>query len=259
MASLVLAYWRSQVQIQNPASVQRWLELVTPRILAEREKGARSAQVFGERLRKLELPGVSDGFKFPDAPALDPAAIRTSLMVTGPVAVRKKVEKAKAFDFSDFPDAETGERSPFRVELPAYVERAAKKEAEKTIAGAALRHTLSGGRAVLQEGAKQDKKAIGWVRQTKADPCYFCAMLASRGLELGGLYDKDSFDESDPRFVGSGTAKVHDNCGCGIKPVYTRQDEILQRTNEFERMWSEFSGGKGDPLLNFRRGYEGRA
>jgi hypothetical protein len=83
-------------------------------------------------------------------------------------------------------------------------------------------------------------------------------MLASRGLD-GGIYLRDSFDLSDPRFVGDGTAKVHDHCGCSLKPVYTRGDAILADNQKYVDMWAEFSGqGDADMLTNFRRNYEGR-
>lgn len=268
VATLVLQYWRTRVDVNDPASVERWLDLLVPRILNERLRLASTAQVYGDRLRALEVPDVRDGYKFPAASALDPAAVRTSLAVTGPVAVRKKVEKARAFDFEQIriaDDTAPDEREALermqrgRVALPEYVMADAKREAEKTIAGAVLRHVQSGSREVMVEGAVRDRVALGWVRVTKGDPCYFCAMLASRGLENGGVYDVDSFDRSDPRFVGTGTAKVHDSCGCGMKAVYTQRDEILLANKRFADQWYEFSGGKGDPLINFRRGYEGRA
>lgn len=255
MAALVLLYWRQRVNVQDPESVERWLAIMLPRIERERDRLAASAQAFAARLRTLEAPGA-EPFTWPDAPAFNAEQVRTSLRVTGPVAVQKKLNKAAQFDFTD---GDFEEREPTRVALPDYVYEQAKRDAEATIAGSVVRHTQSGARDVLVEGAKQDRVALGWVRHTRDNPCYFCAMLASRGLELGGIYDEDSFDASDPRFVGTGTAKVHDNCFCSIKPVYTRSDEILTRTAEFERMWHDFSGGKGDPLTNFRRGYEGRA
>jgi hypothetical protein len=82
-------------------------------------------------------------------------------------------------------------------------------------------------------------------------------MLAGRGLQHGYTYSEDSFDLSDARFTGDGTAKVHDNCQCHLKPVYVHTDDFVDRSEFFEQLYREFASGSGaDALRNFRRGYE---
>ncbi|HYF74053.1 MAG TPA: hypothetical protein VD834_16555 [Blastococcus sp.] len=101
--------------------------------------------------------------------------------------------------------------------------------------GTATRHVLTGGRQSLLTLVQGDMQAIGWVRVTDGDPCYFCAMLASRGP----VYKKGSFAASDPRFTGPGTVKVHDHCACTLEAVYSRNTLWPGRAQEFHRLWRE--------------------
>jgi hypothetical protein len=131
----------------------------------------------------------------------------------------------------------------------------AKEIAARNIAGATIRHVSNGGRQTLVDATERDTKALGYVRVTKDKPCFFCAMLASRGL----VFAEDSFDASDPRFTGDGTAKVHDNCSCTMKPVNRRKDDpFLAKATDFEDLWSRWGAGGGGQkaALRFRRGYD---
>jgi hypothetical protein len=101
--------------------------------------------------------------------------------------------------------------------------------------GAATRHVLTGGRQSLLTLVEGDMQAIGWVRVTDGDPCYFCAMLASRGP----VYKRNSFSQSDPRFTGPGTVKVHDHCACTLEAVYSRNSAWPGRAQEFHRLWNQ--------------------
>ena len=241
VSAFVLTYWRTRVNVEDPRSVQRWLDLMVPRIMQEYRLGGRLGQTFYDEVRRLEVPGAPAFTALPPKGVLE-GAIRASLAITGPRAVMAKVDKADKMGMSDA--------------SRAMVLRKAMQDAQTTILGATVRHSLAGGRDVIQRSSGADPVALGWVRVTKADPCYFCAMLASRGLET---YGEDSFADSDPRFQGPGDAKVHDHCGCSMKPVYDRADEALTRSAEFERMWREYSkGSSAAAIKSFRQGYEGR-
>lgn len=258
MAAIAVYYWRTRTDPQDPSAVQRWLDFIIPKILGERDRSAALGRALGDRIRALELPGVADGYKYPTLPGLDPAALRTSLSVTGPVAVQKKVHTWNALTSAEIEKLlEVKPSETARIDSN-MLEAKAKAEAEVTIAGAVVRHVQNGGRETLVEGAVKDKVSLGWVRVTRGNPCYFCAMLASRGR----VYEGQSFDASDPRFVGgAGTAKVHDNCNCSIKPVYSHSDELVQRTDAYEQMWRDWGVGAtaADKIKNFRQAYEGRA
>jgi hypothetical protein len=129
----------------------------------------------------------------------------------------------------------------------------------KVVEGSALRHAANGGRAALDQTRQADPVAVGYYRQTKADPCYFCAMLASRGV----VYKEGSFDESDARFEGDGKAKVHDHCVCFNRPVYMKNVGLPDTNVRAASLWSELTGKdrQGEPLgpvIEFRRRWEGR-
>lgn len=262
VAALVAAYYRQRVDVQDPQSVERWLEIMIPRILRSHDESARLAAAYGDALRRLELPEVDDGFRFEPSRTVTEEQIRRSLSVVGPGSYLDKMTQ-----ISDVTTRTVAEpREDDRVELVPRIDedaRTAMLEDAKgvtaaKIAGATMRHVQNGGRATIHDNVKRDRVALGWIRVTRDEPCYFCAMLASRGIEYNA-YSKGSFDRSDPRFFGSGTAKVHDNCQCHIKPVYTEDDALVGRAEEFEAMWREWStGSSAQAILTFRRGYEGR-
>lgn len=92
--------------------------------------------------------------------------------------------------------------------------------AQTAAAGAATRHALAGGRSNLAQSL-QARTDVGYYRVARAGACSFCAMLMSRGA----VYGPDSFDESDPRFVGRGEIKVHDHCHCEWGIIRRGEDE----------------------------------
>lgn len=237
-ATVALLYSRA-VDPASQRSVDRWLELMIPRLIGTSDDGARSAAQFYAALRRLE--GVNDPFS-PTATlgAVDPG-VRKSLLTVGPYAYMNKAAKIETLDVGP-------------AQTKALLAEA-KMATTKAVTAATIRHAQAGSRQTIVDNTEKDPVALGWVRVTKADPCFFCAMLASRGLTYRA-FKEDSFDMSDPRFTGSGTAKVHDSCGCSMKPVYDKADPVLDRTSKFADMWSMWGAGGGDASLRFRRGYD---
>ncbi|ABS03207.1 hypothetical protein [Kineococcus radiotolerans] len=180
----------------------------------------------------LETPSTGSLWRPPAEPdwAAREQAMVTSLMVTGPVGVRRRIER--------------GEEAPRALEV-AGVE----------VAGAASRQTLYGGRKAMLELVREDRAALGYIRVTDFQPCYFCAMLASRGP----VYKSDSFAESDPRFEGAGKQKVHDHCGCTIESVYSVRTGWPGRGKDYQDLWYEATTPRTSPeqmRRDFRRAYE---
>lgn len=239
-AALVSLYFQSRVNVEDPESIEAWLDLMVPRLMRASDSSADRAVAFFDALRRVEVPG---------APAFRPTAakgqidegVRKSLLTVGPYAYTNKARDIRRLDVT--PQQE-------RALL-----REAKQVATKTLAAATLRHAQAGGRQTIHDGSEQDRVALGYVRVTKADPCFFCAMLASRGLRYRA-FKEGSFDLSDSRFTGDGDAKVHDNCGCSLKPVYAENDPVVGRTEKFADQWSMWGAGGGDAVVRFRRGYE---
>lgn len=239
-AALVALYFQSRVNVEDPESVERWLEIMVPRLMRASDASADRAAAYYTGVRRLEVPDA-EPFRPEAAKGMIDPGVRKSLLTVGPYAYTNKATQIRRLDVS--PQQEKA------------LLREAKQVATKTLAAATMRHAQAGGRQTIHDASEQDRVALGWVRVTKADPCFFCAMLASRGLNYRA-FKEGAFDQSDARFTGDGDAKVHDNCGCSLKPVYAENDPLVARTAKFADQWSMWGAGGGDAALRFRRGYE---
>lgn len=239
IAALVALFYRSRVKLDDPSSIERWLEIMIPDIIEEQGKQAIAAARYGNKLRDLELGGGRSSYVFEPVKPINFEQIERSLRHVGPAREAKKV-------------LEIRER-----ELEPTMERALLEDARETtarsVAGAVARHAQAGARGTTYVNVQADPVCLGYLRVTKTNPCYFCAALASRGI----IYGEDSFDLSDPRFTGRGTAKVHDSCACALKPVYTDSDEYTVDAANFEALWDRLSDGGS--MYEFRRNYENRS
>jgi hypothetical protein len=243
--------------------VESFLTRATALIEGGARRTASNADAFYDVVRRGQgIPGTA-----PIKP-LDPvdvARIRTSLFVTGVVGARKRVQQ--------IPGGPTLLRPPADPEGPGVPQvdrqlqllsdgrelriREALESSGMAAAGAAIRHTGNAGREQIKGRVAIDPKATGYARVTRANPCYFCAMLASRGA----VYTRDAFDESDARFEGPGTAKVHDNCQCAMRPMFTRSESEWPEFNQkMHELWEsgEMDGGVSVAIA-WRRLYEGRS
>lgn len=110
-------------------------------------------------------------------------------------------------------------------------------------AGASIRQAMNGGRNVTGNVVRSDRRIIGYARVTDSNPCWFCALLASRGAMYatksflnggrkrwdGVLTKADKEFESPKGEVDlppgfSNVAKVHDHCRCQLRPVYSKRN-----------------------------------
>lgn len=244
IAALVAAYYRQKVVLSDPRSVERWLDIMVPKVLEEVERQSDAAVRYGQRLRTLEL-GYDDGHRWEPSVGAVEEQIRRSLQVVGPASHTSKKDLIE--------DKVARQAIKDRQTMRRAYERQAKIDVETQIMGSILRHAQNGSRQTLADNQKSDPVALGYVRVTRDKPCYFCVMLASRGV----VYGDDSFAASDPRFTGEGTVKVHDHCQCTFKPVYTPQtDDYVARSDFWEAMWGEFAQGSGAAAIrSFRKGY----
>jgi hypothetical protein len=218
----------------------RWLEVALAALTTHRAASAALAAQFATAFRMIES-GTLDGFSPAPAITLPIDAVTTSLMVLGPQAYRREVARQLGVEPRDLT-----ERALADARLPRPVQ---DKLAANT-ARAAMRHVQNGARDTLDNAIREDKAVVGYVRTTSGTPCYFCAMLASRGP----VYQDDSFADSDPRFHGPGDQKVHDGCGCMLLPMYRRAGKQWPgRAKEFDALW------RANPsITKFRQAYEGR-
>lgn len=209
-----MAAWYEAMKDPSRESADGWLRSAVRFVLAARQISAQRARGYYSIQRRAELPNEPT-WRVPDGPPTDEGAIASSLWFVGP---REYVELRKAVDdiFSE--------------------------ERVNAITGSVTRHAMNGGRELIENAVKVDPKVLGYYRIEDADPCYFCAMLMSRGT----VFKEDSFDRSDVRFFGPGDAKVHDHCGGGLAPSYT-DDPYPAGTREFHELWD---GGDWDAAIN---------
>lgn len=241
LAALIALYYQQRVNVEDPRSVDAWLALVIPRLIRASDLGAREAAEFFGALRGIEVPGAAPFAPTPTLGVID-RGVRASLMAVGPGDFVNKMTRINQLDVSP-------------QQTKALI-REAKATTTSKVAGAVARHAQAGGRQTVFDNATRDRVALGYVRVTREKPCFFCAMLASRGIGYRP-YKEGAFDLSDARFTGDGDAKVHDNCGCSLKPVYLKTDPVLARNETFVDMWSRWgAGGGSDAALRFRRGYQ---
>ena len=257
--------------MDGSSAVDGWLERSTKLTLGLHDRSAREARDYYDGVRNLMAPG-SAPFRHPDPPELPEEAVRTSLWVTGVVGARKRIEVAREtaeppIIVREEDQATTlAEVDTLRRRQLDLLRKAREEELAQAIpvsadraGAAAARHAANGGREQVQASSKADPRALGWVRVTSGDPCYFCALLASRPP----VYKEDSFDASDALFDGPGRHKVHDNCSCSMRPIYSRNPAEIPALNlELAERWKQLAEDENIDLLDintWRQHYEGRA
>lgn len=148
---------------------------------------------------------------------LAPAAA-VSVAVTGPVAIKQAVK--------------AGASSP-KASSAAFTQ----------LASAGIMHVLNGGRDTIATAVRRDRRARGWQRVTAGAPCYFCAMLASRGP----VYRKNSFRRE----------QVHGKCGCTSEPVYDSETNWVGDAGRWNDLWYASTKGTGgdEAVRRFRSAY----
>lgn len=219
----MLAAWPLLDPSNIDGTVERWLDIVTGLVQAQRRESAALAANYLTTFRALELGVAADTF----TPQLDDRAqaeaVRTSMLVVGPARIRKQATEA-------VPQARS----------VAVAQAAAAREA--------MRHVLAGGRGTVLNGVRSDRRALGWARATSGSPCHFCAMLASRGP----VYDDDTVH-----------FRSHGGCSCSAEPVYRDGTDWPLGGRRYQQMWEQAKDDAAEqdvkPEIAFRRLIEGRA
>ncbi|MFV0315453.1 MAG: hypothetical protein ACK5O2_00630 [Microthrixaceae bacterium] len=169
--------------ILDPASLDestvRWLRVAIPIVERQRTRSALLAANYARTFRAMELGTLAGAPSVPIALG-DPAAIATSLTVTGPV----KVKQALA----------AGRTQAMAMDMGA---------AQSASAG--MRQAMAGGRQQVTEMVRQDPRSSGYARVTSGNACAFCVTLSARGA----VYGRDGAD-----------FQAHDHCSCAAEPTY---------------------------------------
>jgi hypothetical protein len=196
-AVAVAAAWGILDLADLDGTTDRWLQAVVPLISGQRRQSAALAANYYRQFRILE--GIGDITPAMQAAEINRDVLATSMRVVGPVSLKRNVGEGVGLDRA--------------VDI-----------AQSRVTGAAVRHTVNGGRAVITRTVDQDRAARGWARTTSGSPCSFCAMLSSRGAA----------------YKGERTAvfQAHDSCGCSAEPIY-HDDAEPPEAAKWRTMWNQ--------------------
>lgn len=135
----------------------------------------------------------------------------TALYVTGFVTIQKSLAGGASTD---------------------YAERAG----QAAMLRSAQRRILDAPRQAIIDRSAHGEDTVGWARVGDGKPCYFCAMLISRG---------PVYTEKTVQF------RAHDGCGCGAKMCF-RNDPSRGWTDQSRALREFYDANKG---ANYRSAY----
>lgn len=137
------------------------------------------------------------------------------------------------------------QRDPVDVRLDA---------AEHRTEAATQKLVADQGRETIREAVREDRQAVGYARAAALGACAFCRLMASRGM-VYKTADSAGLDANDKFSGDASVAKFHDNCHCGIIPVFRGQRfELSAHAREWDRLYREYAAPfPGDQLRRFRR------
>jgi hypothetical protein len=115
------------------------------------------------------------------------------------------------------------------------------------------RSVLDSARSAVDKIAENDDRVLGYVRVSRTGtPCYWCAMLISRGLIL---YSSAKAAEK----TADGHA-YHTHCHCYAVPVYSKDqfnsDPLFKLNHTYDKLWPNVTKGlSGKTAVNAWRRY----
>jgi hypothetical protein len=213
----------------DPANVDRtfagYLAVAQTIVGGARADAAREAASYYYLHRDaLGVPGPLPGMV--SAADMAPEQLATGLLYAGPISIKQAMLRGRT------------------------LEEAAALALVLTL-NTAYRYASDGGRFTIHDTAERDGLALGWARVTDGNPCYFCAMLASRGPVYKD--ERSALRRRDGR-------RYHNGCGCTVEPVYDHDQPWPGDARKYEELWkSSTAGRRGQDAINaFRRAHEGR-
>jgi hypothetical protein len=110
------------------------------------------------------------------------------------------------------------------------------------------------GRETVRAAVRRDREAVAYARSASLGACSFCKLMASRGAvyKTRGAAGADA----DELFAGDASVvKFHDNCHCGVVPVFRGQRfELSPQAAGWDRIYQDHAAGHpGRQLALFRR------
>jgi hypothetical protein len=142
-------------------------------------------------------------------------------------------------------DATAAQLEPLDVRLEAAMAKA-DAAAQKLVADR--------GRETLRQAVKSDPQAVSYARAAALGACSFCKLMASRGAVYKNA--QTAGRDANDRFSGDASVvKFHNNCHCGIVPVFRGQRfELSPQAARWDQIYREYAQGHpGDQLRLFRQ------
>lgn len=248
VAKTLIARWLLLVDPDNIAvSSRSWLAEAVTAILQGRERAYTLASAYALAVRRIQIPGATP-IHIPKPPPPPLEKIQTSLVYTGvrDLAIKlgripEPIDPADTFSVEPVTESDR-ERYARERESWRQMRQKAMEVSGAKAAASAYKEVVNGARDTTDELVRTNT-ALGYMRITKAKPCAFCLMLASRGP----VYREDSFDQSNVRFTGPGQHKVHDTCGCTLRPLFERGEENWTDTaRKADDVWRNGTGKPGE-------------
>lgn len=226
-----------------------WLSAAVPQVQTSYEQSQRLSAIYANDVRMATLPDEPPlAMHIPDAPMPDNVVyVNFDRSLIPDVAPDPELQPA--VDFDPFPTADatvsltiTGNYG-IKAQMPGP-EDDLMQNARSNSAGAAVRHAMNGGRNATNNVMRLDRRVIGYARVTDVNPCYYCALLASRGA----VYGKGSFTDANNRFKPNPDgpkglpdawtpARTHDHCRCFLRPVYAKSQSMDDEAKFYRDQW----------------------
>lgn len=148
----MLAVWPLLAPDDLDSTFRRWLAAVSAVVDASRPTSADLAAHYTQLFRSLELGTDAKPVPISVADPIEPRALATSMLVTGPVSIKSNVGRG--------------------VPLERAVDLASTASARS-----AMRHVLDGGRETVSRMLRDDQRAHGYRRVASGNACPYCANL----------------------------------------------------------------------------------
>ncbi|MBB1153513.1 VG15 protein [Amycolatopsis dendrobii] len=207
--------WPLLDPLRLDATARAWLNLMTDLVLAYRAKSVALSLDYYDKFRKAETDhGSFHASYLRDVVIPNLEQIRASLIATGPAKIKH--------------DTMAGEHDLDAIARNAMVE----------VAGAGTRLVVGGGRDAIDEAVHADKQAVGFARVLGPKPCYWCAMLASRGPVYRSAEVAIRTTTRSKRGPGE---KYHDHCMCQVEPLFRHlpKDEWPEPMRDLNALWAK--------------------
>lgn len=225
----------SLVSDVDTSNIDTWWQSVQTQAIALVLRGANAAATLTQQYIRQHA-AVEGRLVIPSRAVPERSVVGASLRITGPVA--------------------------FKIHMSSSGGAVAQSVdvMKDQLFAAAMRQTMNGARGTLVQTFFDSDQVAGYRRVTDADPCFFCALLASRGA----VYTKESATTvvgrgGRPRGSRQIGESYHDHCQCTAELVYTREQEPPEVAELYQDWLRVTRGLSGQDAINaWRRYWENR-